>query len=43
MYVAAQAGVLGLVDHTHPSATEFLQDLVVADGLTDHDASHCVA
>ena len=30
--------VLGFVDHTHPSAAEFLDDAVVRDGLTDHGA-----
>ena len=28
--------VLGLVDHTHPTDTEFLDDVVVRDGLADH-------
>jgi hypothetical protein len=28
--------ILCLEDHTHPSATEFLDDAVVRDGLTDH-------
>ena len=35
-HIAAQPGVLGLVDHAHPSATEFLQDLVVGNGWADH-------
>ncbi len=35
-YIAAQAGVLGLVDHTHPTAAYFLKNLVMADGRTDH-------
>jgi len=30
-----EAGVLGLVHHTHPAATKFLDDAVVGDGLTD--------
>jgi hypothetical protein len=29
-------GVLGLVDHTHPTAAEFLDDAVVRDSLADH-------
>ena len=33
---AAKFGVLGLVDHTHAAATEFLDDAVVRDGLADH-------
>ena len=33
---AVQAGVLGLVDDTHASAADLLQDAVVGDGLTDH-------
>ncbi len=35
-HIAAQASVLRLVDHTHPTATEFLCDSVMADGLPDH-------
>ncbi len=35
-HIAAQAGVLGLVDHTHTTAAQFLCDFVVRDGLTDH-------
>ncbi len=31
-----EAGVLGLVNHAHASATEFLDDAVVRDGLVDH-------
>ena len=30
-------GVFGLIDHAHPAFTELLGDLVVADGLADHD------
>ena len=30
------AGVLGLVDHTHPTAAKLFCDFVVADGLADH-------
>ena len=33
---AVQASVLGLVDHTHPSAAEFFEDPVVRDRLPDH-------
>ena len=33
---AAEFGVLGLVDHTHPAAAELLDDAVVRDGLADH-------
>ena len=35
---AAEAWVLGLVDHTHAAAAEFLDDAVVRDGLADHGA-----
>ncbi len=38
-HIAAQAGVLGLVDHTHSTATELYQDFVVGDGLADHGVS----
>ena len=34
-YEAVQAGVLGLVDHPHTSATEFFDDAVVRDSLPD--------
>src|SRR6202044_418777 len=33
---AAKFGVLSLVDHAHPSATEFFDDAIVRDGLADH-------
>ena len=33
---AAEFEVLGLVDHTHPAATELLDDAVVRDGLPEH-------
>ncbi len=33
---AAKLGVLGLIDHAHPSAAELLNDPVVRDGLADH-------
>jgi len=32
----AQIHVLGFIDHTHPAAAEFLQDVVMRDGLADH-------
>jgi hypothetical protein len=32
---SVQAGVLGLVDHTHAPAAEFFEDTVVGDGLSD--------
>ncbi len=34
--IAAQASVLRLVDHTHPTAAELLCDFVVGNGLADH-------
>src|SRR2546426_8661004 len=34
-----QPHVLGLVDHTHASATELLDDVVMRDGLADHSRS----
>jgi hypothetical protein len=33
---AAKLGILGRVDHTHPTATELLNDAVVRDGLPNH-------
>ena len=33
---SVEASVLGLVDDTHPSAAELLEDSVVGDGLADH-------
>jgi len=35
-HIAAQAGVLSLVDHTHPTTAQLLCDFVVRDGLADH-------
>jgi hypothetical protein len=32
-----QLHILSLVDHTHAATTEFLDDLVVRDGLADHE------
>ncbi len=29
--------ILGLVNNTHAALAQLLQDLVVADGLADHD------
>ena len=39
-----QAGVFGLVYHTHSATTELLDDAVMRDGLADHwrDAMLCV-
>jgi len=31
-----QPGVLSLINHTHPAATEFLDNAVVRNGLFDH-------
>ncbi len=40
--LAAQAGVLGLVDDAHAPAAELLEDAVVGDGLAGHgDALRC--
>src|SRR3984893_13541471 len=36
-----QPGVLGLVNDTHPAATELLNDAVVRDGLTDYLGRVC--
>ena len=33
---AMQAGVLGLVDHTHAAAAQLFDDVVVGDFLADH-------
>src|SRR5882672_7864408 len=33
---AVEAGVQGLVDHTHSASTEFLYDAEVSDSLADH-------
>jgi hypothetical protein len=35
---AVELEVLGFVDHTHASAAELFEDLIVGDGLIDHDA-----
>src|SRR5215471_21755670 len=34
---AAELGVLGLIDHTHPAATELLHDAVMRNGSAYHD------
>ena len=34
--LTVQASVLGPVDHTHPTPSEFLFDSVMRDGLADH-------
>src|SRR5208282_3026851 len=33
---SAERGVLGLVDNTHPTPAELVDDAVVRDGLADH-------
>ena len=33
---AAEFGIFGFVDHTHPAAAELLNDAIVRDGLADH-------
>jgi hypothetical protein len=33
---ALELRILGLVDDTHPTLTDFLGDLVVRDGFADH-------
>ena len=33
---ATEFDILGLVDHTHPAAAQFLDDAVVRNGLADH-------
>ena len=37
--MTAEANILRLVDNSHPSAAEFFQDAVMADGFTDHPRS----
>ncbi len=45
-YKSVELSVFGLIDHTHTSATEFFDNAVVRDSLTDervgtwHDAAH---
>jgi hypothetical protein len=34
---AMQLHVLGFVDDTHPPAAEFFDDVIVGDGLVDHE------
>src|SRR5208283_5029202 len=36
-----QTSVLGLVNYAHTTTTELLDDLVVRDGLVDHNAPAC--
>src|SRR5256886_9500542 len=38
-----QLGILSLINHTHPAATELLQNAVVRDGLTDHGLGNAMA
>ena len=38
-YTALECGVLGPIDGTHPAFAEFLEDLVLGDGLADHAES----
>jgi len=33
---AVELGVLGLIHHAHPAATELFEDAVVRDGLANH-------
>jgi hypothetical protein len=35
-YKAAEAGVLGLIDYAHTSATKFFEDGVMGDGATEN-------
>ena len=35
-YKAAQLGVLSLVNHTHPAASQLFNDPVVRNGVADH-------
>ena len=34
-----EPGILGLIHHTHPAATDLLNDAIVRDGLVDHSRS----
>jgi hypothetical protein len=38
---AVQFYILSLIDDTHPSAAEFLDDAVMRDSLADHGAQKC--
>ena len=40
---AAQFGVFGLIDDTHPASAEFLENTVVRNGLADHEPRACRA
>jgi len=33
-------GVFGLIDHTHPPATELLENPIVRNGLADHGGTY---
>src|SRR5262249_1536845 len=37
--LATEPGIFGLVDHTHATAPQFLQDAVVRDGLAEHGSA----
>src|SRR5262249_12188251 len=37
--IAAELGVLGLVNHSHATATKLFENAVMGDGLADHGAS----
>jgi len=36
-YETAKPRVLSFIDHTHPTAAEFLGDAIVRDELTNHE------
>src|ERR1700719_2073518 len=38
---ATKLRVLGLVNHTHPTTAQLLDDAVVRDGLSDHSVDAC--
>jgi len=37
--VPAETGVLGLIDHAHPTGTQLADDAIVGNGLPDHGVS----
>ncbi len=37
---AMEFGVFGLIDHTHPPATELLENPIVRNGLADHGGTY---
>jgi hypothetical protein len=41
MLISAKLGVLGLVDNTHATAAQLLDDAVVRDGLVDQRTALC--